>query len=109
MKESVKMVAALLSGITVGKTVNSLINSTVEDRSLLFNAGKIISVSAVTLASTGYTYNLIDIVDKKVGGMVKETVDKCKKIYEETVSKEDSVTVNEAEDTEEEDNDEFGC
>ena len=102
MKESVKMVAALLSGITVGKTVNSLINSTVEDRSLLFNAGKIISVSAVTLASTGYAYNLIDIVDKKVGGIVKKTVDKYKEFYEEAVKNEDSVTVNETDDIEEE-------
>ena len=103
MKESVKMVAALLSGITVGKTVNSLINSSVEDRSLLFNAGKIISVGAVTLASTGFTYNTIDIIDKKVGGMVKKTVDKYKEFYEEAVKKEDSVTVNETDDIEEED------
>lgn len=103
MTDNVKAVAALLSGITVGKTVNSLINSTVEDRSLLFNAGKIISVGAVTLASMGFTYNTIDIIDKKVGGMIKNAVDKYKEFYEEAVKKEDSVTINETDDIEEED------
>ena len=106
MNDGMKLAMSLLSGIAVGKTVNTAMKSVVEDRSLIFNVGKAVAVGAITLTSFGWTFNSIDVIDRKVGGLLRNTVEKYKVMYEEAVREEeskdsDSATISEEENTDE--------